>query len=397
MELLERLNRVRRSGSGWTAACPAHEDRTPSLTIGQGDDGTWLLTCHAGCTLDAVLSALGLEKRDLFPDRDEARSPRVEKVYSYTTFDVVRYSPKSFRQRRPDGQGGYVWNVRGVTPRVYRQDELTGQVTVGVVEGEKDADRLWSMDVPATTNPMGAGKWKRAHAQRLVEAGVKNVYVIADNDDPGRAHADKVAQSCFAAGLAVKCPRLPCDAKDISDWFDAGTTKDELFKLLRRTPAYVPTPGCETQIETDDNDALANVPIMTRLSDVASEAVDWVWQRRFARGKLTLVAGEPGTGKSTALTDLMARVSQGTAWPDGGYAPRGTVLLLSAEDGLGDTIRPKFDACGGDASRVHVLIAVRQIDGTERGLDLSRDLETLEVAIHQHAPVLVVIGHDPVS
>ena len=69
MDLLERLNKVRRSGSGWTAVCPAHDDKTPSLSVSQGDDGRWLLKCFAGCDLDHILAATNIEKKDLFPER----------------------------------------------------------------------------------------------------------------------------------------------------------------------------------------------------------------------------------------------------------------------------------------------------------------------------------------
>jgi hypothetical protein len=136
-------------------------------------------------------------------------------------------------------------------------------------------------------------------------------------------------------------------------------------------------------------------PVLTALSDVTREAVEWVWRGRFARRKLCIVGGEPGEGKSTMLLDVAARVTRGARWPDGGEAPQGAVLLLSAEDGLGDTIAPRLDAAGADDRLVHVLTAVRSGDGTTRGLDLGRDLPQLEAAIRQVRPVFVVV--DPIS
>src|SRR5262245_30986518 len=67
-EFVERLEGVRRNGAGWVARCPAHEDRHASLSVSEGDDGRVLVHCHAGCAIEAVVAALGLEMHDLFAD-----------------------------------------------------------------------------------------------------------------------------------------------------------------------------------------------------------------------------------------------------------------------------------------------------------------------------------------
>ena len=106
LDLLDRLSGVRQSGAGWTARCPAHEDRRASLSVGRGEDGRWLLKCHAGCTFDAVVGALGINPRDLFPTNGHRAVParRPLAVYDYDgVFEVVRFAPKDFRQRRSDG------------------------------------------------------------------------------------------------------------------------------------------------------------------------------------------------------------------------------------------------------------------------------------------------------
>ena len=135
---------------------------------------------------------------------------------------------------------------------------------------------------------------------------------------------------------------------------------------------------------------------MQTLSDVTALSVHWLWARRIARGKLGIVAGEPGEGKSTMLLDLAARLTRpGAVMPDDVPAPDGDVLLLSAEDGLSDTIRPRLDACRADVRRVHALTATRDLDGTEHMLELGRDLPHLEAAIERYTPELVII--DPLS
>jgi predicted ATP-dependent serine protease len=110
---------------------------------------------------------------------------------------------------------------------------------------------------------------------------------------------------------------------------------------------------------------------------------------------LNLLVGDPGLGKSTIGLDIAARISQGAAWPDTGSAPLGDIVVLTAEDGLADTVRPRLDLHGADARRVHVLRAVRDATGIERSVSLATDLGPLEQAIIKTQAVLVVI--DPIS
>jgi RecA-family ATPase len=95
----------------------------------------------------------------------------------------------------------------------------------------------------------------------------------------------------------------------------------------------------------------------TRLDEVEAKHVEWLWHNRLARGKLTLLAGEPGIGKSQTACDIGARISKGTEWPDSSRAPRGSVIVLSAEDSANDTLRPRFEAADADLTRIHVLQA----------------------------------------
>ena len=138
-------------------------ENTSSLSISRGDDGRWLLHCHAGCELEAVLLAVNLETRELFPKTNGHQRAPVIAEYDYTDeqgallFQVVRYLPKEFRQRRPDGRGGWTWNVNDVRRVLYRLPALQKQKTVFVVEGEKDADTLAELGLTATTNAGGAG------------------------------------------------------------------------------------------------------------------------------------------------------------------------------------------------------------------------------------------------
>jgi hypothetical protein len=135
-------------------------------------------------------------------------------------------------------------------------------------------------------------------------------------------------------------------------------------------------------------------PVLIRMSDVEPKPVDWLWYSRIARGKVNLIVGNPGLGKTLLMLDIAARTTKGAAWPDSGTAPAGAVVLLTAEDDLADTIRPRLDALEADPSRVVALQAIRE-RGAERSFSLARDLSALEAAIRQDGAVLVCI--DPLT
>jgi hypothetical protein len=131
--------------------------------------------------------------------------------------------------------------------------------------------------------------------------------------------------------------------------------------------------------------------VLECLGDVAPEPVEWFWPSRIARGKLALVVGEAGVGKTTVSLDVTARMTVGADWPDGGRAPDGPVLLLTSEDGLADTMRPIIDRQGGDACRVYVLKAVRA-EGADRPFTLEHDLPVLETAIRKTGARTAIIS-----
>jgi hypothetical protein len=134
--------------------------------------------------------------------------------------------------------------------------------------------------------------------------------------------------------------------------------------------------------------------VVTQLSTIEPELVAWLWPARVARGKITVLAGDPGLGKSFVTLDVAARITTGRPWPDGGAVEPGDVVLLSAEDGPADTIRPRIDALGGDPARVYLVRAIRDADG-ERPVSLDRDLAAVEQTIATVRPALVVI--DPLT
>jgi len=132
------------------------------------------------------------------------------------------------------------------------------------------------------------------------------------------------------------------------------------------------------------------------LGDIEPQAIEWLWPYRIPLGKLSLLAGDAGLGKSLLSLDIISRVTAGLDWPDGaGPAAIGNVLVLSAEDDPADTIRPRPDAAGGNARRVVVVEAIRDGDG-ERSFCLERDVRRLEDVITRVGGVFLVVA-DPLS
>lgn len=266
--LLSKLPDAKPSGDGWITSCPAHDDRRPSLRIREGEDGLALVYCHAGCSLNEICRSLGISESQLFvPRKVDATKPAVVARYDYRDesgallYQVLRYPPKDFRQRRPDGRGGWVWKLAGVKRVIYRLPELLEargsrpEDWVFVVEGEKDVDRLRAAGLVATCNPGGAGKRQRDYSEVLRGA---RVCVVADKDEAGRRHAAMVAGSLRGIAADVRVLELPGeDVKDASDWLDAGGCARSLLELTELAGPI--DPGEQPQEETSGGGDAAEV------------------------------------------------------------------------------------------------------------------------------------------
>jgi hypothetical protein len=147
--------------------------------------------------------------------------------------------------------------------------------------------------------------------------------------------------------------------------------------------------GLARYLEDEMRNHLREVGIS--LADVKPQRVGWLWKGRIPLGKLTVIDGDPGTGKSAFVTDLVARISAGRAMPDGSQVEASGAVLLNAEDGLRDTIRPRLAAAGADLSRVLALATVPDRDGTERLLSLPKDIPVLRRGVEQVRARFVVV------
>lgn len=253
--ILQRLNNVKKSGNNHTAKCPAHDDKQNSLSISE-KPGKIVMHCHAGCSVKDVCAALGIEVKDLFlsPETNQKEKSRIVATYDYKDengnllFQAVKNEPKKFWQRQPDGRGGWINNLKGVRRVLYRLPELIASVNSAafVCEGEKDADLLRSHGLTATTCALGAGKWRDEYSDSLIN---RICYILPDNDKPGRDHAIQVAKSLHGKAREIRIVKLPVSKEkgDVSDWFQAGHTKEELLALVEQTAVWTG----ETEDETE--------------------------------------------------------------------------------------------------------------------------------------------------
>ena len=140
-------------------------------------------------------------------------------------------------------------------------------------------------------------------------------------------------------------------------------------------------------------------PVMTRLADVQPCAVEWLWKDRIPMGRVSLLVGMPGAGKTFLTTDATARVTTGSPWPDGSPCPKGSVIIISGEDDLGDTLRPRLDAHHADCNKVYAFSTVRRPDGEGNMHEVMftlEDVHSLHTALAQHPDCKLVII-DPIG
>jgi KaiC/GvpD/RAD55 family RecA-like ATPase len=239
----------------WRGPCPVHQGKRDSFSV---NSETGLAQCHSECgrgwdivALEMELGALDFPKAkaavfQLVGRPDVAWEDRdVEAAYNYRDehgvlqYQVVRRYGKKFQQRRPNGQGGWIWGLGGAAPLPYNLAKILKAKLVAVVEGEKDAENLTRLGMPATCNSGGAGHFKSELAQWFTG---KDVVILPDNDEPGRKHAVMVARVLHPVARSVRIveiPELPLKG-DVSDFITKGGTLDQLNALYVKGSPWSP-------------------------------------------------------------------------------------------------------------------------------------------------------------
>ena len=306
----------------------------------------------------------------------------IEATYPYTDetgrllFEVVRKSGKQFRQRKPDGAGGWEWKLNGVRRVPYRLRELleaAADRTVYIVEGEKDVEALERRGHLATTNPGGAGKWSAVASVARTALQGRDVVVIADGDEIGRKHSLEIADSlrAVARSLAVVVP--PAPHKDVSDLLLAGGSLDDLV-LLQTAIADVTevetssTPVILLATPADRVRALAQLGPVVRLES-GLPTLDSSCRGGVPTRRLVVVGGAPGAGKTTLATNLLWR------WAKTGVP----VAMLAVDEGIDG-----------------ILMRIAQLEGIDLERIEARDPIALEqlAQVVERAPLILIDGDE---
>lgn len=366
-EILSRFEKVKKTARGFSAVCPAHGDKAPSLSISEGSGGKILLKCFADCSTEAVLQSIDLEMKDLFADaqppivrlngnsstatpksaKDLSTPKKILAVYEYTDergkvlYENIRHQPKDFRQRRPDGNGGYIYNLAGIDRVPYHLPELieamqNGNDRICFTEGEKDADRLRSMGILATSFK----NWTHNLNEYIRGA---HAFVFRDHDKSGIKQANDAASIIATVAKSIKVidpwdgePIADKHGLDVSDWVDEKhregldneTIREQFGLLIESTEPWQGTAVAVQTAKTDMQDSESEVCPMLQPVDGAalfdeiyrfvgrfvsypSEAarvahVLWIahtWLMEFwdSTPRLAVLSPEPGSGKSRLL------------------------------------------------------------------------------------------------
>lgn len=291
---------LQKKGKEHFGLCPFHDDKEPSLAVDPEKQKWYCHSCDFGGDCFTWIQKLYKvdfkEALRILSDRiGVAPRPSVV-IYDYLDpqstllFQVVRYEPKDFRQRRPDGKGDWIWNLKGITPVLYHLPEVLKAIeegnTVYVVEGEKDADRLMKEGLIATTSPMGAGKWRPEYSDTLAGG---NIVVLPDTDPPGLKHGQDICRWTYNKVKSLKLLELQ-GAKDVSEWLDKGGTIESLLECMKEEPEW--TPEKTTQ-------GLSQ-PLVSNLGDI----YELVWETDGIKAEVRNVIENPnGISGEVKITD----------------------------------------------------------------------------------------------
>lgn len=261
---------------------------------------------------------------------------------------------------------------------------------VFVCEGASDTAAVLGLDLDAVGVPM-AGHCGPMVAELLAN---RHAVIVADADDAGRRGAAKIAKPMAERCASVRIMEPPLGAKDARAAVIAGADRSAFLDCARAAK-----PNELKGESVSEPDQADGSPVLVRLSDVEPRNVLWLWEGRIPRGRISLLSGRPGEGKSMATMDWAARVSSGRAWPDGSPCPAGSVVLVAGEDDPYDTIRPRLDAHNADPTRVHLLQSVMHVgrSGVAREAAFTlADLRALESTLTRIPDCALVIV-DPIG
>ena len=396
-EILSYFENPKPCGNGYKAKCPAHNDNNPSLSITDSKDRT-LICCHKGCSIEDVLSSLGLKMSDLF--YEHTFIPQVlnnEKSYLYHNIDgeVIarkqRRADKSFYWYIPDENGGWKTGLNGLQIPPYNLPNLLKAQVVFIVEGEKDADTLINLGRTATTAPNGAGsKWHSTYNDYF---SAKSIIILPDNDDAGRKYAETIAKNLLPVAASVKIldlthihPDLP-DKGDISDIFvsrkDDNAVLSDLDNLVAKAPSYHKANSANPLADK-------NAPplVFKRMVDILPKKTTYLVEPYLPAGRVSILTGIAGTMKTYLALYFASCLSTGTPLFSDVKGENSSLntLYISWENDPEEDIRPRLEKLGANLKHIFV---------PEKFTNLTLSDSELEEAIMTYEASLVVI--DPLQ
>jgi hypothetical protein len=335
----DRGHTLHQSGENFvTNGCPGaeHRDRHRPVTIYPATQ-SW--TCHdckiGGSIIDWVVHERGCDAAEAIRILGGGRNGAVRKIvatYDYRDatgillFQTVRYCPKDFRQRRPNGNGDWIWNLNGIQPVLFRLPATAKDVRDGLpiflCEGEKDVLTLVQHGFASTCNPLGAGKWRDSYSETLRGA---DVIIVADKDQAGRKHAQLVASKLCGVASAVRLIELPDvrgkPVNDASDFFAAGGDANQLQALADNTPEWMP-------------ELLIQFKSPLELKEfVPPPGNILVGDCHITQSTVFVIAGAPGVGKSRGLVALGVAGATGNEWFGLPVHRRFKTMIVQTENG----------------------------------------------------------------
>ncbi len=349
------------NGANVQVLCPFHEDTKPSFSFNKTTGQCKCFGCaFSGDPFSFYAKLKGLSATSDFPkilnqiasdfgiEKPTDQKPRRKLVGTYDyvdengklLFQVCRYEPKDFRQRRPDGKGGWVWKLGAVQRVLYRLPGILKSDYVLLVEGEKDADKLFEIGLVATTNPGGASKWDGLQKKHNIGEPLrgKDVVIIPDNDPEGREDAQMKAQCLQGVAKTIKILTLPglLQKGDVSDYIqkqnDTDKANERLCQMIEGCEPWKPETSTEGPEPQPPEERLTIHSVQDLLETEFKYVTPIISEGILPQGAGLILAGEGGVGKSLILLEWIVRLVMGWKILDIDVPTSRTIKIFQAEN-----------------------------------------------------------------
>lgn len=391
---LERHGPVKRHGNDHvTACCLVHGDENPSLDARRKSDGGVLVTCRSqGCSFESIIDALGLKgvgyEKPVKTPYHVRKGVKVHLPAHLSGDDLIipcvdihgkaRGTQTIWPEKRLlDGkETDKMTKGKGQNEYFFQFGDIQLSDTLLISTGYATSASLFEstgnpvvMSLSDTTLPHTVELLRKRYAE-------KELIICADFDARDKFRSVAIQ---FNARLCFPEPVNGNEKTDFNDLMLAQG-KSAVCDVVGDARFVVAT---ESQPVTVAQPSPATETVVLRsAASIVPRRIDWLWDGWLAVGKLHLLAGAPGTAKTTIALTLGAAISRGGQFPDGSYAKRGKVLIWSSEDDPRDTLIPRLIAAGADLNNIHIVESVNHNKG-KRVFDPSRDFPLLKSAVEQ--------------